>query len=553
MTGKEGLMKKLISILLAMLLLGTSLLVSADTENSPYGVAQTQEKYADLIATAIAQSEYEEEQIDKEHIFIVEYTSLIPMQKNEEPIWLYVAMPIRGTSDISYAHFDKGEYVMAITNFVAFEGMKSPCDSIVQHYLKTNYLSEPSYITNVWVGERVHVFAYGMISGGLKYIIPYYFTSESSFNVTNDESCQLELGRAYLLDDFITICEKEAQLFSEYRKTQNEKEGSYTYIDHEGEVVTKIPENKEETTPTGKQKEETVENKDSAKIYTFEELTNISAENVEYISITHNDGDREALNIFSSQLILSMIDEFKNMKFTEDTGAGSSGGWLYIVNFYMEDGTYLPFGTKIHIGKTDYKTVDGNAVVERMAYYHDLIRNIDCSDWALDSVLESMERGFLEDVSPLTYKEAISREQFCEIIYNMLMKAGNVENAFAVPAALYFKDSDNHKVSTLYYAGIIRGKGDRVFAPNDSLTREEAATILYRVAEFLKTDMPRNAYSDSIEYYADKDSISSWAFDAVFYMREMGIMEGTGGNQFSPKTAYTVEQAITTVVRLCEK
>ena len=80
-----------------------------------------------------------------------------------------------------------------------------------------------------------------------------------------------------------------------------------------------------------------------------------------------------------------------------------------------------------------------------------------------------------------------------------------------------------------------------------------SATILYRVAEFLKTDMPRNAYSDSIEYYADKDSISSWAFDAVFHMREMGIMEGTGGNQFSPKTAYTVEQAITTVVRLCEK
>ena len=154
----------------------------------------------------------------------------------------------------------------------------------------------------------------------------------------------------------------------------------------------------------------------------------------------------------------------------------------------------------------------------------------------------------MEDVSELNYKEPITREKFCEIVYNMLMKTA--DKGMAVPSAFYFEDTYNSKVSTLYYADIIKGKGERIFAPDDYLTREEAATILYRVAEFLEVDMPQTTYDESIPYYADKEAISDWAFNAVFVMKEMGIMVGTSETEFSPKETYTAEQAIATIIRM---
>lgn len=144
----------------------------------------------------------------------------------------------------------------------------------------------------------------------------------------------------------------------------------------------------------------------------------------------------------------------------------------------------------------------------------------------------------------------ISREKFCEMIYDMLTEKTN--NSLSIPTTIPFEDTHNSKVSTLYYKGIIKGKGDKVFAPNDYLTREESATILYRVAECIGLDMPQSAYNENVEYYTDKEMISEWAFNAVFYMKEIGVMIGTSETEFSPKNTYTLEQAIITISRFSD-
>ena len=50
--------------------------------------------------------------------------------------------------------------------------------------------------------------------------------------------------------------------------------------------------------------------------------------------------------------------------------------------------------------------------------------------------------------------------------------------------------------------------------------------------------------------FNDNDSISSWAFDAVGEMQATGIMGGVGNNTFAPKSDYTREQSIITIMRL---
>ncbi len=170
------------------------------------------------------------------------------------------------------------------------------------------------------------------------------------------------------------------------------------------------------------------------------------------------------------------------------------------------------------------------------------------SDWAKDTVAEfESTYGLSEsDFGTSDYTQNITREIFCNMADYTLRQNGYDTGHYDQNP---FGDVSSPTVSRLYYSGIINGKSEKTFAPNDYITREEAAAILYRMAEFMKKDIPNAAGSS---YYNDEEKISDWAVDAVSAMHDMGIMEGVSDNEFSPKTTYTIEQSIATMMRLYE-
>lgn len=94
--------------------------------------------------------------------------------------------------------------------------------------------------------------------------------------------------------------------------------------------------------------------------------------------------------------------------------------------------------------------------------------------------------------------------------------------------------------------GIINGKSDTEFAPDDLLTREEAAVILNRMVN--KTiPVP---VTEMYFVFDDEAGISDWASDSIQIMCNMNVMNGVGKNTFAPKDTYTTEQAIATIVRV---
>ena len=93
--------------------------------------------------------------------------------------------------------------------------------------------------------------------------------------------------------------------------------------------------------------------------------------------------------------------------------------------------------------------------------------------------------------------------------------------------------------------GVVNGVGDGKFDPNGTLTREQAATILVRLADAMGHPLPQAGAS-----FADNASIGSWARDAVGRVKAGGIMDGVGSNTFNPKAAYSREQSILTILRL---
>lgn len=545
-------MKKIISILIA-LMMSTQLFASADTEYIPKGLIASQEYYADIISVAIENSEYKEEQIDKEHIFVVEHTSPIPMRKGEDAIWLYVALPIIDSTDISYAHFDKGKYVMATTNFVSFKGMESPCDYKLQEYIEENNLSEPTKITNVWVGERVHVFAYKVNCDNEEYIIPYYFTEYTLFNLTDDEECNIEIGKAYTMDEFLDICEKEAELFTEYRKSEREQErenNSYTYVDDNGDVVTTKPK-KEEAQSDKPKDEEKLSGGDPAYVYDFEELTGLSREDVDHIVI-RSGVDGVGYSTAYDKIISEVYNAINTKSFNVYIKDGNSGGWRYQILFFDKNNSAHTYtiSTGIVVKEKDgltYRTSNEEELKNVVEKAYNLIAN-DCSNWAADYIVKAKDLGFLADVEDVSYKEPVTREKFCEIIYNMLDKTTDIEWKKVSPNP--FIDTTNEKVFSLCLEGIVNGKGGYNFAPNDYLTREEAATIIDRV--YKKGFLIGKGTTAQWLKFEDESKISQWALYGVQNACKQGIMNGTGDGSFSPKGIYTAEQAITSAVRMYE-
>ena len=95
--------------------------------------------------------------------------------------------------------------------------------------------------------------------------------------------------------------------------------------------------------------------------------------------------------------------------------------------------------------------------------------------------------------------------------------------------------------------GVVGGVGDGRFDPEGTLTREQAAVMLARLANAVGSPLPVHS-----TMFADSGDISLWAFDDVGRVQGAGLMGGVGDNRFAPLESYTREQSIVTVMRLYE-
>lgn len=79
--------------------------------------------------------------------------------------------------------------------------------------------------------------------------------------------------------------------------------------------------------------------------------------------------------------------------------------------------------------------------------------------------------------------------------------------------------------------GIVSGYGDGRFGPNDPVTREQLATILWRAAG--------RPTADGTADFADTAAIAPFAMSAVVWAYTHGIVSGKSGNRFEPQDSAT--------------
>lgn len=137
----------------------------------------------------------------------------------------------------------------------------------------------------------------------------------------------------------------------------------------------------------------------------------------------------------------------------------------------------------------------------------------------------------------------VTREEFV----TMLMKTIGLSD---IPEISDVKFADDGKISddarkyvrAAKKLGFISGSkgedGKLYFDPDSTVTRAEVAVILQNVIHVKVTD--------AIPVFADNDAIPAWAAESVLAMRQLGIMNGTGGGEFSP--FETVSRAQTAAI-----
>lgn len=168
------------------------------------------------------------------------------------------------------------------------------------------------------------------------------------------------------------------------------------------------------------------------------------------------------------------------------------------------------------------------------------------SAWAKEDITRAIEAQVVPESLVGAWQRPITRAEFCALA-QQLAKTQN--NGYPLPKENPYTDTEDENVLRLSAAGIVSGKGEGIFAPNDPLTREEAATMLYRMT---KTSVFPTPYADQREAYAfaDAAAISAWASEGVAFCYQNGVMSGVGENRFAPGDVYTVEQAVLTALRM---
>ncbi|WP_277613136.1 S-layer homology domain-containing protein [Vermiculatibacterium agrestimuris] len=163
--------------------------------------------------------------------------------------------------------------------------------------------------------------------------------------------------------------------------------------------------------------------------------------------------------------------------------------------------------------------------------------------WAKVFVEQAIAEGLLPAELQSAYDQPITRREFCLLADALYTKVKG--GAAPVDATVTFTDTTDPAILRMASAKVVNGVGNELFDPNGQLTREQAATMLSRLAAALGKPL-----TDSAPTFDDNGSVAGWASAAVGQMQLSGIMSGTGNNQFSPQQSYTREQSVVTIVRM---
>ena len=160
--------------------------------------------------------------------------------------------------------------------------------------------------------------------------------------------------------------------------------------------------------------------------------------------------------------------------------------------------------------------------------------DVNSNSWYFNAVEFVYNKGIMQGVSSTKFSPSgtVTRGMLVTMLWRMAgepyVGGGSFDD---VASGSYYATA----VAWAAKNGIVDGYNSTRFGPNDAVTREQIATMLYRYAKWLGN----SASGSSLAGYSDASSVSSWAKDAMGWAVKNSVVTGVTATKLNPTSSAT--------------
>lgn len=175
--------------------------------------------------------------------------------------------------------------------------------------------------------------------------------------------------------------------------------------------------------------------------------------------------------------------------------------------------------------------------------------DVKSADWFYNDVKYVYEKGMMAGTAADVFapNATTTRAMIVTILYRLEgSPAVTGTSSFVdVPAGQWYTDAVNWAAANQ----IVKGTSATTFAPNDSITREQMAAILYRYAQYKGYDVTKKA---DLSGYSDNSQVSAYAKDALAWANAAKLINGVTNTTLAPQGNATRAQVSAILHRFCD-
>lgn len=170
------------------------------------------------------------------------------------------------------------------------------------------------------------------------------------------------------------------------------------------------------------------------------------------------------------------------------------------------------------------------------------------AEWSHEGVDFCLKNGLFLGTSETTFSPnaEMTRAMLVTVLYRMEGESAASEILFDdVPESEWYYDA----VTWAAGQSIVNGEENNMFCPNESISREQLATILFRYAVYKGYE---TECAQSLQQYPDEASVSEWAYDSLAWAVSMDLVNGIGKDGTSylePQSSATRAQVAVILMR----
>ena len=160
--------------------------------------------------------------------------------------------------------------------------------------------------------------------------------------------------------------------------------------------------------------------------------------------------------------------------------------------------------------------------------------DVNSNSWYFNAVEFVYNKGIMQGVSSTKFSPngTVTRGMLVTMLWRMAgepyVGGGSFDD---VASGSYYATA----VAWAAKNGIVDGYNSTRFGPNDAVTREQIATMLYRYAKWLGY----STSGSSLAGYSDASSVSSWAKDAMGWAVKNSVVTGVTATKLNPASSAT--------------